>query len=114
MAKYYTDPVMGQLRAAFEKTVMQWPQVRMKKMFNCPCYQAGGKLFVILVNNGVVFAHLPAEQLADLGLKVTLVDFEASEKPGTVWPQAPLASKADLAALLPYIQASYRSALEDR
>jgi hypothetical protein len=114
MAKYYTEPVMKNLRAVFEKVVMQWPQVRTKKMFGCPCYQAGGKLFAFLVNNAVVFTHLPESERETLGLKFPSTIFEAAEKPGVGWPQAPFSSKADLAVLLPYIQASYQSALEDR
>jgi len=102
---------MQNLRAAFEKVVLQWPQVRAKKMFGCPCYQAGGKLFALLVNNGVVLTHLPQGELEALGMKAMLTSFQASEKDVPAWPQAAFESKADLSALLPFIRASYLSAL---
>lgn len=113
MARYYTDQSMQNLRAAFEKAVMQWPQVRAKKMFGCPCYQAGGKLFAFLVNNGVVITHLPESQREALALKFSLTSFQANEKTMPGWPQAPFVNKGDLPALLPFIQASYQAALQD-
>ena len=114
MAKYYTDQNMSNLRAAFEKVVMQWPQVRTKKMFGCPCYQAGGKLFAFLVNGGEGITHLPESEREALELKYTLTRFQADEKTVPGWPQAPFINKGDLPGLLPFLLASYQSALEDR
>jgi hypothetical protein len=114
VAKYYTDQSMQNLRAVFEKVVLQWPQVRAKKMFGCPCYQAGGKLFALLVNNGVALTHLPENEREALALKTLVTNFQANEKSIPAWPVARFENKADLSMLLPFIQASYQSALEER
>jgi len=113
VAKYYTEQSMQALRTAFESAVMSWPQVRAKKMFGCPCYQAGGKLFAFLVNGGLVLTHLPASDRGLLEEKFTPAVFQANQKAVPGWPQAPFVNKGDLTALLPFIRASYQSALED-
>jgi len=112
MPKYYTEQSMQALRAAFEGVVMQWPQVRAKKMFGCPCYQAGGKLFAFLVNGGLVLTHLPAVERDLLDVKFVPTAFQANQKDVPGWPQVPFENKGDLTALLPFIRASYQSALE--
>lgn len=113
MPKYYTEQSMQALRAAFEGVVMQWPQVRAKKIFGCPCYQAGGKLFAFLVNGGLVLTHLPPAEQVLLDAKFIPTTFQANQKAVPGWPQVPYAGKADLPGLLPFIRASYQSALED-
>ena len=52
--KWYSEEETKELREAFEKEILKWPQVDFKKMFGCPCYLANGKMFAGMVTKGIV------------------------------------------------------------
>jgi len=64
--KYYDENKSGDLRRALEKEIMDWPNVSTKKMFGCPSYIVNGKLFALLVTNGVVITKLNEQEKNDL------------------------------------------------
>ena len=56
--KHYHDPQANEMRRLLEQEILHWPNVSSKKLFGCPGYQAGGKLFAFLVTDGVVLTQL--------------------------------------------------------
>ena len=56
--KWYIEEETKELREAFEKEILKWPQVDYKEMFGCPCYLANGKMFGGLVTKGIIIPKL--------------------------------------------------------
>jgi hypothetical protein len=55
---YYSEAQGGVLREALEAQVLHWPEVSARRMFGCPAYTADGRLFVFVVNEGLVLTQL--------------------------------------------------------
>ena len=64
--KWYIKEETKELRKAFEKVILQWPQVDYKNMFGCPCYLANGKMFAGLVTKGIIITKLNDPEKEDL------------------------------------------------
>ena len=64
--KWYIEEETKELREAFEKEILQWPQVNCKRMFGCPCYLANGKMFAGLVTKGLILTKLNDSEKEEL------------------------------------------------
>ena len=110
--RYYSEEKMKDLRSAFDGQVLGWPGVTTKKMFGCPCYRVGGKLFAFLVTNGVVITCLPDRDRNRLARTCAITAFEAGGKRVRAWAKVPVRGPRDLTAILPFVRSSYQAARE--
>ena len=107
--KYYSEVQMADLRLAFENKILTLPEVRMKRMFGCPCYQANGNLFAFLVTNGVVITQLEEKNRDELAREGKF--FRAGKKVVRNWIEFSIKNTIDLKRVLPVVRQSYRIAL---
>jgi hypothetical protein len=109
--KYYSETADHDLRLAFEVEVRAWPKVTARKMFGCPCYQANGKLFALVVSGGIVITHVSAEDRETLIQQYLAKPFEPGQKTVQAWMQIPAQFRPEIVKLLPYLRKSYDAAL---
>lgn len=109
--KYYSEEDTKDLRLGFEEKVLRWPQVGTKKMFGCPCYQAGGKLFAFLVTNGIVVTQLAQSEREALSRQHQTTFFHAGKKIVQNWVRVPVEDKSALVQVMPFVRKSYESVL---
>jgi TfoX/Sxy family transcriptional regulator of competence genes len=109
--KYYSEAEDHDLRQAFETEIRTWPNVRTRKMFGCPCYQANGKLFALVVSGGIVITRLSDADRALLIHQNVGVPFQPGQKTVQSWLQIAVQNKAELKPFLPYVRKSYDAAL---
>ncbi len=108
--KYYDEDKARELRAAFEAEVLRWPLVCATRMFGCPCYQAGDKLFAFLTSEGVVLTHLAERDRAKLHAAYAAKPFQAGKRVMKNWAAVPVPSPAALKKVMPFVKRSYRAA----
>jgi len=108
--KYYDEDKARELRAAFEAEVLRWPLVGATRMFGCPCYQAGGKLFAFLTSEGIVLTQLAVRDRARLEAACGAKPFQAGKRVMKNWAAVPVPSPAVLKKLMPFLKRSYRAA----
>ena len=109
--KFYSETADHDLRLAFEAEVRAWPKVTARKMFGCPCYQANGKLFALVVSGGIVITHVLPEDRETLIQQYLAAPFEPGQKSVQAWLRVPAQFKNEIVKLLPYLQKSYQAAL---
>ena len=109
--KRYIEAESQTLRTAFEAHVMSWPLVSTRKMFGCPSYKAGDKLFAFLVSNAVVLTRLDAAARAELSGVFGARPFSAGNRTMVGWSEIPIAETTILAEVMPYVRVSYQAAL---
>jgi hypothetical protein len=109
--KFYSETADHDLRLAFEAEVRAWPKVRARKMFGCPCYQADGKLFALVVSGGIVITHVLPEDRETLTRQFLAVPFETGQRSLQGWLRVPAQLRQEIVKLLPYLQKSYEAAL---
>lgn len=107
--KLYSEEKAGTLRASLEAEVKEWAGVRAKKMFGCPCFDVGGKLFAFVVNGGIVLTQLSEEQKGALA-RAGATPFRAAGRTVSAWVRVPVADEADLRRLRPTVRGSYERA----
>ncbi|UCG70976.1 MAG: hypothetical protein JSV09_08270 [Thermoplasmata archaeon] len=112
--KYYSEEETKDIRSAFEKEVLDWPEVSTKKMFGCPCYQADSKLFSFLVTKGVVITKLDEKERGAIDKKFPTEPFQAGKKTVQAWIRIPVENKTDLNKTMPFVKKSYKTALKDK
>jgi hypothetical protein len=115
--KYYSETADKDLRLALEAVVRAWPAVTARKMFGCPCYQANGKLFALVVSGGIVITR-PAESDRETLIKQFLaVPFQVEQSTGVknmkTWLRVPALTRIEVDKLLPYLRQSYEAALTE-
>lgn len=107
---YYSESGSRQLRGEFEEVVLQWPDVKRKKMFGAPTYVTGGTIFAILMDAGIVLTRLDEEKrkalLADPGAEV----FVARGRVMKTWVLIRIRDLTAIARYLPFIKESYLAA----
>ena len=94
--KYYSEDEMRDIRAAFEETILSWPNVSTKKMFGCPCYKADNKLFAFLVTGGVVITKLSESDQETLSNLFETTPFQAGKKSVKQWSRVSIPDKTEL------------------
>jgi len=110
----YFDAERGaDLKTAFDERVASWPEVAARSMFGCPSYTADGTLFAVLVTDGVALTRLPDERRAELDRAFAVGPFRAGERTVPKWAQVTIAEPAALDDLLPFVRASYETALAE-
>jgi hypothetical protein len=100
------------MRRLLEQEILRWPQVTSKKMFGCPGYQAGDKLFAFLVSDGVVLTQLDEAEREALFRQYPATFFQAGEKIIRAWTRVFIDQEQEIKQLLPYLYKSYQSALK--
>lgn len=110
---YFDEDEGADLKAAFEGTVSHWSGVTATTMFGCPSYTADGTLFAVLVTDGVALTRLPVDERARLEAAFDTRPFEAGGRTVTKWVLIPVDDPSDLDPLVPYVTASYETALEE-
>jgi hypothetical protein len=109
--KYYSETTDHELRQAFESEVRSWPKVTARKMFGCPCYQANGKLFALVVSGGIVITHVSTEDREILEKQYLAAAFQPGQRTVQAWLRVPAHFKNEIVKLLPYLRKSYEAAL---
>ena len=107
--KYYSEVKMADLRLAFEKKILALPNVRTKKMFGCPCYQASGILFAFLVTSGVVITQLEEKKREHVAREGSF--FRAGKKIVRNWLKLSLKNTSDMKRIMRPVRQSYRIAI---
>ena len=111
--KYYDESQTSALREALETVILRWPLVTTRKMFGCPCYKAKDKMFVFLVTRGIVFLSLSAGDRETLARDFAGVPFDTGTgRQMKGWVQVAVDDPAGLEPLWPFVERSYRGAIE--
>ncbi len=110
---FYDEATMGEVRQGLEQIVAGWPEVRAGRMFGCPGFWAGGRLFALVVRGAVVLTGLPPEDREAMMRELPLASpFEMDDRRVKDWVMVPAAGPADLPSLATYAERSYRAALQ--
>ena len=108
--KWYSEEETKELREAFEKEILKWPQVDFKKMFGCPCYLANGKMFAEMVTKGIVITKLSILEREELEKMREINPFVTGGKTIRNWVRVELDPK-DLKEIMPFVTKSYECAM---
>jgi predicted DNA-binding protein (MmcQ/YjbR family) len=111
--QYYSEEKMHTLREQLEKEVLRWPDVHTKKMYGCPCYKHGEKLFAFLVIDGVVLIKMTEQDKMKATKDFEVKPFQAGAKRIMYrWPQIRVQTTVELEKILPFIKKSYSLCVE--
>ena len=108
--KWYIEEETKELREAFEKEILKWPQVDFKKMFGCPCYLANGKMFAGMVTKVIIITKLTSLEKEELKKLREIKPFVAGDKIIKSWVNVDLEPK-DLKEIMSYVKKSYERAI---
>lgn len=108
---YYSEAQGGALRAAVEALILPWPDVTARRMFGCPAYTADGRLFVFVVNEGLVLTQLRLRDRQVLAEEFEVEPFKAGERVLNHWLKVGVTDPQKLPRLLRFVQRSYEEAL---
>jgi hypothetical protein len=108
---FYTEEKMKAIREEFEEEMLQQPHLSTKKMFGCPCYKVGEKLFAFLVTDGVVLTRLSEDERVDAYKLRGAKSFESNQRVMKKWVQLPVKDQATLKKVMPWVMKSYQNAL---
>ena len=108
--KLYNEEETKELREAFEKEILKWPQTDYKKMFGCPCYLANGKMFAGLVTKAIVITKLNPLEKEELNKLRQAKPFVAGDKIMKSWVQIDLEPN-ELQEIMTYVKKSYDRAI---
>ena len=111
--KWYIKEETKELREAFEKKMLKWPQVDYKKMFGCPCYLANGKMFAGMVTKGIVITKLNSLEREELKKSRKTKPFTAGGRIIRSWVKVEL-DPEDLKEIIPYVKKSYNRTIASR
>ncbi len=107
--RYYSEEQTKNLRRAFEEAVLEWSKVSTEKMFGCPCYKVGNKLFAFFVTRGIVITQLTQTDRVKLSTRHRATVFHAGKRRIQNWVRVPITDGRDLARIMPYVRRSYES-----
>ncbi len=108
---YYIEEATQELRAAFEKQVLTWPKVTLKRMFGCPAYVADGRLFAFLVTEGVVITQLRRHEKHMLAQDNQTEPFKAGARVIERWTKVFITDPDALGRIMAFVRRSYETAL---
>lgn len=114
VAKLFHEETRGEFRRAFEREVLDWPEVSSRKMFGCPAYRAGGTLFAFVIDDGIVLTKLGEADRQELAERFGAGPFEPGR--GTIqrWAVVPVSDELALSPVLDYVRKSYGVAMGDQ
>ena len=117
--KWYIEEDTKELREAFEKEILKWPQVDYKRMFGCPCYLVNGKMFAGLVTKGLIITKLSDSEKEELTRIKEVKPFVAGGKTIRSWVHIDLEPNElnrsiDLKDIIPFVRKSYNRAIRTR
>jgi hypothetical protein len=109
--KLFDDRAGRELRRSFDELVSTWHGVESKLMLGCPSYTVEGRLFAVLVTDAVVLTRVPDEHRERMSRAFEVKPFETDTR--TVDKCVRVSDDDEqLERLLPYIETSYQTALE--
>jgi hypothetical protein len=103
---------MAGVRQAFEQMVAEWPEITSKLLFGVLAYQARGTTFAALITGSMALTRLNEEQREALEAQYPVRPFRAGKKTIKQWATLPITDSLELEEYLPFIEQSYRNALE--
>ncbi|HZG87857.1 TfoX/Sxy family protein [Paenibacillus sp.] len=109
---YYDERIGAPLRDAVDRLVGDWDGVSRKRMFGCPCYSAGGKIFAIVMSDGLVLTKLPAAEAVRRGSPLPVAPFRTETKNVPSWSKFAVGPD-DVAKLAAWIEEGYRAAVAE-
>jgi len=109
---YYDEQTGGALRDTVDRLVGDWEDVTLKRMFGCPCYSARGKIFAIVMSDGLVLTKLPAAEAIRRGSPLAVAPFRTDTKLVPSWSKF-AAGPDDIGRLAHWIEEGYRAALAE-
>ncbi|HOU12958.1 MAG TPA: hypothetical protein PKZ84_07550 [Anaerolineae bacterium] len=110
--QYYSEEEAWELRAVFEKEVLTWPEVTLRRMFGCPAYVADGRLFAFLVTDGVVITQLRRKEIQTLAQDNQIEPFKAGERVIERWTKVTVVAPQTIGRIMAYVRKSYQTALD--
>ena len=108
--KWYIEEETKELRKAFEKEILNWPQVDYKKMFGCPCYLANRKMFAGLITKGIILTKLDDQERDELMKLKEIKPFVAGDRIIKSWIHLEV-EPTELKEIIPYVKKSYDRAI---
>lgn len=108
---YYIESEANELREAFERTVLRWPQVTVRRMFGCPAYVADGKLFAFLVTDGVVITQIRQRDREIMEEAYETEPFKAGEREIVRWLKVTIDDLGRLERVMLMVKKSYETVL---
>jgi len=104
----YEQDKMHSIRSRIEKDLFRWPGVTTKTLFGNPAYVVNGRIFVILVTDGIVLTRL--DNTERQRVSSVFRTFPVTGRSGAViksWIGVSVLPSDDLSPFLPFIQISY-------
>lgn len=98
------------LKLALEDVVLDWQAVTTPWMFGHPTYKAGGTIFAMVVNDGLVLTRLPDVERERLAESYEIGPFEAGGQTIDSWVHVRVGAD-DLDDVVPFVRASHEVAL---
>lgn len=108
----FDEAAGGALKVAFEEVVLDWREVTTPWMFGYPTYKAGGTIFAMVVNDGLVFTRLPDVERERLAGVYQTGPFEAGGQTIGSWVHVVVGADY-LDGLVPFVRASHEAALSE-
>jgi hypothetical protein len=100
------------IRHALEGEVIRWPNVHSKKMFGSPAYLVEGRIFALLIHEGIVLTRLNERERREITARFPAAHpFVGHGQPIPSWVEVPIERPGDLSSLLPYLRKSYEQAV---
>ncbi len=109
--KQYSKTEMAERKTELDNRILQWPEMSTSVMFGCPGYRAYGRLFAIVIDDGIILTKLPDSTREKLLESKVCAVFKTER--GTVknWLAFPFEDISAIEFFLPYLKESYDNAL---
>lgn len=105
------DPERGEaVEQALRALVRDWDDVTREVLFGYPSYRAGGTVFAVVANDGLVLTRLPDAERARLAAVRETGPFQAGSQTIESWVHVPVGAD-HLADLRPSVRASHETAV---
>jgi hypothetical protein len=111
----YEQEKMHSVRSRLEKDLLGWPGVTTKTLFGNPAYVVNGRIFVVLVTDGIVLARLGSIEREEVSSQFRT--FSVTGRSGAViksWIGVSVLPTDELSPFLPYIRKSYDTAAKNQ
>lgn len=106
----FDEAAGGALKVAFEEVVLDWRDVTGQWLFGYPTYRAGGTVFAVIANDGLVLTRLPERERERLDERYETGPFQAGEQTIHKWVHVGVGAD-DLEDVIPFVRASHEAAL---
>ena len=108
---FYDESESDEIRSIFEKEVLGWSRISIRKMFGCPTYLADGKLFAFLVTKGIVITQIRLRDKEEISEVFETEPFKVGEREITRWLKITIDHPEKIKRLMRLVKKSYQYAL---